>query len=297
MRGRTWLLAALVVLGLALAVLLLADEKDDELGAPEAAAQRAPEGEWVPSVSGRTAQVWAVGDADPPGSARVAGRIRRADPDRILYLGDVYPTGTADDFDRWAKPWRNLIRKMAPTPGNHEWLNVREGYDPFWREIRGEAPPSYYAFKAGGWEILSLNSEPEDWRPAVNWLNEQTRSGGNCRIGFWHRPRYTAGHHEGGERRSPTEFWEALEGRARIVANGHDHNSQRMRPRDGIVEFIAGAGGRRIYDVDESDRRLAFSNDTDFTALRLDLSPGRARWRFVATSGKVLDAGTLRCRA
>jgi hypothetical protein len=297
MSARTWLLAALVVVGLALATIVLASEKDEELGAPEPAVVRAPEGEWIRSVSGQRAEIWAVGDADPPASARIARLIRRADPDRILYLGDVYPTGTAADFDRWAKPWRNLIRRMAPTAGNHEWPNASQGYDPFWREVRGDPPPSYYSFKAGGWEILSVNSEPEDWQPAVKWLTEQTKPGGNCRVGFWHRPRYSGGLHEEGERQSPTEFWEALEGRARIIVNGHDHNSQRMRAQDGIVELIAGAGGRRLYDVDESYGRLAFSNDTDFVALRLDLSPRRARWRFVTVGGTVLDSGKLRCRA
>jgi hypothetical protein len=69
-----------------------------------------------------------------------------------------------------------------------------------------------------------------------------------------------------------------------------------MRVRDGIVELIAGAGGRRLYDVDESDARLAFSNDTDYAALRLDLKPGVARWRFVAAGGAVLDRGSLSCR-
>src|SRR6187455_2864820 len=49
------------------------------------------------------AVVWAVGDAATPGpdADRVARMIRRARPDRFLYLGDVYETGTAAEFRRW----------------------------------------------------------------------------------------------------------------------------------------------------------------------------------------------------
>ena len=86
-----------------------------------------PDGEWIPSVPGETARVWAVGDANPPNSKRVTRLIKRADPDRVLYLGDVYPDGSRDDFERWAKPWGRLVNRMAPTPGNHEWKRGARG--------------------------------------------------------------------------------------------------------------------------------------------------------------------------
>jgi hypothetical protein len=186
---------------------------------------------------------------------------------------------------------------MAPTPGNHGWGNAREGYEPFWRDVTGETPPTYYSFNAGSWEILSVNSEDRRRRATANWLTEQVRPGGNCRIVFMHRPRYSAGRHQGAELLPMRRYWDAIEGRARFWLAGHDHNSQRMHPRDGIVQYIAGAGGRNLYDVEESDRRLAFSNDTNYAALRLDLSPGRARWRLFAVGGNLKDSGSLRCRA
>jgi hypothetical protein len=294
MRAKTWMIGGLVVAAIGLAIVLFSSEKVENVA--ETLVVREPQGEWIRSVPGDSAQVWAVGDANPPASARVVRQIRGANPDRILYLGDVYQTGTAADFERWAKPWGGLVQRMAPTPGNHEWGNARVGYNPFWREVTGETPPSFYSFNAGGWEILSLNSEQIRWRPARNWLREQVQPGGNCRIAFWHSPKFSAGKHKKGPRRVD-RFWDALEGRTRFIINGHDHNSQRMHPRDGIVEYIAGAGGRRLYAVNERDSRLAFSNDTNYTALRLDLTPGRARWRLVATGGTVLDQGSLSCRA
>jgi hypothetical protein len=263
--------------------------------ATETGALRPPTGEWIQSVEGDTAEIWAVGDADPPQAGRVAQLIRRTDPDRILYLGDVYPRGTRADFRRWERPWGALVERMAPTPGNHDWPNANKGYDPYWRGVTGELPPTFYSFNAGGWQILQVNSEQSSRRPVVRWLRDQVESGGNCRIAFWHRPRYTAGHHKGGDARA-TAYWEAIEGRARIIVNGHDHNLQRMREQDGIVEFISGAGGRRLYPVNERNRRLAFSDDRHYGALRLSLLPGEARWQFVSARGQRLDSGTLRCR-
>jgi hypothetical protein len=185
---------------------------------------------------------------------------------------------------------------MAPTPGNHEWPKSPEGYDPFWKSVTGEKPPTYYSFDAGGWRILSVNSEHTGaQRPTENWLESETSSGGTCRLAFWHRPRFSAGKHRDGGK-LVEEYWEAIAGKARAVVNGHDHNLQRFRQRNGIVEFVSGAGGRKLYPVDEHAARLEFSNDTRFGALRLRLSPGRLRWAFVAAGGAKLDSGSLGCR-
>lgn len=294
MRLKIPFMAVLSVAVVGGAAVLLAEEKVEHVGTPAAGAQL-PEDEWIRSVEGTRAEVWAVGDANPPNSARVARLIRRADPDRILYLGDVYPKGTRADFERWAKPWRRLVRRMAPTPGNHEWERAHEGYRPFWRDVTGEAPPAHYKFSAGGWDILSVNGEHSDSGLMENWLIDQASSGGDCRIAFWHRPAYSAGKYREGDERA-RGFWNALEGAARIVLNGHDHNLQRMRARNGIVGFIAGAGGRHRHNVHENNRRLAFGDDDHFGALRLSLSPATARWRFISAGGKVLDRGSLGCR-
>jgi hypothetical protein len=296
LRTRTWILGVLLVVGVGAAAVLLAEERIEHVLAPETGALRPPHGEWIPSVPGKRAELWAVGDSDQPRSTRVARLIRRADPDRILYLGDVYPNGSRDDFRRWAAPFGALVERMAPTPGNHEWAEAEEGYEPFWRKVTGETPPTYYAFDAGGWEILSVNAEHSEYRAVEDWLRERVSSGGDCRIAFWHRPRFSAGRHDG-DSQNVKEYWEVIRGRARILVAGHDHNMQRMRPRRGTVEFISGAGGRYLYGVDEDDRRLAFSDDTHYGALRLALSPGLARWRFVSARGRLLDSGSLTCQA
>ena len=296
MRPRTWVLGLGVLVAVVVAAVVLAEEKTERVSAPGVSGVQASSGEWIGSVPGVTADVWAVGDADPPRSGRVARIIRRTDPDRILYLGDVYLRGTRDDFRRWAKPFGRLVRRMAPTPGNHDWPNARRGYNPFWRRVTGETPPPYYSFSAGGWEVLGVNGEHPNRDAVERWLRKRVAAGGDCRIAFWHRPRYTAGHHEGGNERV-TAYWEALERRARLLVHGHEHNLQRMEERDGIVQLISGAGGRKLYSVDERYPGLAFSDERHHGALRLLLSPSRAEWRFVAANGSRLDSGSVTCRA
>jgi acid phosphatase type 7 len=295
MRLNAALIAALAVIAVGAAAVVLAEEKSENVAGPGTAAQGSGEDEWIASIPGETAMVWAVGDANPPNSADVVRLIRRSDPDMILYLGDVYPEGSRDDFTRWAKPWRGLVRRMAPTPGKHEWENASEGYEPYWREVTGQTPPTHYSFDAGGWEILSVNGELTETGPVESWLRDKASSGGNCRIAFWHRPPYSAGKYEEGDPRA-REYWDELRGGARIITTGHDHDMQRLRRRDGITLFISGAGGRHRHNVDENDPKLAFGDDDHFGALRLLLSEGRAKWRFVSARGRVLDSGSLSCR-
>ncbi|MCC5299760.1 hypothetical protein, partial [Staphylococcus aureus] len=76
------------------------------------------------------------------------------------YLGDVYERGTADQFERNVEaPYRALLPRMAPTPGNHDWPEHRAGYDPVWQATAGAPTPPWYAFQLGGWRLLSINSE------------------------------------------------------------------------------------------------------------------------------------------
>jgi hypothetical protein len=79
--------------------------------------------------------------------------------------------------------------------------------------------------------------------------------------------------------------------------NGHEHDMQRFKPRNGITEFVSGAGGHDLYALDASRPDLAFGNQDKFGALRLELSPGLARYRFVSVQGRTLDAGSVSCKA
>jgi calcineurin-like phosphoesterase family protein len=288
-------LACLAGLAIGLAVAIVAGEPSE--GEPDPA----PSGGWgfVRSVPGDRAVVWAVGDgADGSEHGKaVAARIARGPVDRLLYLGDVYESGTAEDFaDEYRTTYGRLARVTAPTSGNHDSRNETTGYDPYWRRVHGVRPPDWYRFRAGGWEILALDSEAPHHRGSAQhrWLRRQVRRPGTCRIAFWHRPRFSASvrHGDQGDMEAVVD---TLRGRAAIVVGGHDHDMQRFRPIDGITHFVSGAGGRGRYDV-RRDPRLAFSDDSHFGALRLDLRAGAAAHAFIAADGRVLDSGTVRCR-
>lgn len=246
----------------------------------------------------RPATVWAVGDgADGSDAARaVADRIVADRPDRVLYLGDVYEGGSAADFrDRYQPVYGRLVPRTAPTPGNHDWPTHPEGYDAFWSSRTGAPTPPWYSFRAGGWQIVSLNSEaPHDpGSEQVRWLRALlARTPGTCSLAFWHRPLQSAGKH--GDQGDVAPLWDALRGHASVVVNGHDHNLQRLRPRDGITQYVAGAGGRSRYAL-SIDPRVQFGDDGRDGALRMRLRPGGAELSFVAVDGKVLDRSRVSC--
>jgi hypothetical protein len=266
----------------------------------ESADIRVPQGAFVPSHERGRAIVWAVGDgADGSATAKAVARlIERGRPDRVLYLGDVYDDGSPADFrQHFAPVYGNLARIMAPTPGNHDWPRHREGYDRYWAKILRRPVPAFYAFRLGGWQLLSLNSEAPlgPGSAQLRWLHRQLRGPGDCRLAFWHQPRYSDGTRHGDEP-DVQPLWDALRGRARLVLNGHEHNMQRFKPVDGITQLVSGAGGHGLYPLRRPFSRLAFGDDSHYGALRLRLRRGRAAYAFIDADGRTLDAGAVACQ-
>ena len=255
---------------------------------------------WMPSRAKRRSIVWAIGDGADGGAAgrAVAAMVASHRVDRLLYLGDVYETGTAAEFASNYRPlYGGFDAITAPAIGNHEWPNLATGYVPYWTAVRGMPPPLRYAFAISGWQLISLNSNlPTD--PAQEaWLSRQlgeTPRYGDCRIAFMHHPRYSAGLH--GDLHGLQGIFDELHGHATIALAGHDHDLQRLHPIDGVTPFVDGAGGHELYPVNRGDPRLAFFDDTDHGALRIELRPGRAVLSFVDQSGKTLDRSEVSCR-
>jgi calcineurin-like phosphoesterase family protein len=252
-----------------------------------------------PPSPAERAVVWAVGDGGDGsrGARRMAARIARDRPDRFFYLGDVYQAGTASDFRRNYEPsYGRLKRITEPTPGNHDWTNRNSGYLPYWRRAKGRPQPWWYSFRLGGWQILNLNSEAPHHAGSeqLRWLRGRLREPGNCRVAIMHRPRFAArGLH--GDQTDMAPIWNALRGHARIVISGHEHSLQRLHRRDGMTQYVAGAGGEILYGM-RPDRRLAFGRRGVTGALRMVLEPGSAALEFRSVGGGTLDSSRARCR-
>ena len=127
------------------------------------------------------------------------------------------------------------------------------------RRRAGTAGQGWYSYNLGAWHIIGLNSgRPRRDVGQVNWLKtDLAGSGARCVMAIWHKPRFTAGNYSDMSEFQP--FWDALyAANADVVINGHDHNYQRYLPlnpsgrRDdarGLVEFVAGTGGRSHYGI------------------------------------------------
>ena len=245
--------------------------------------------------------VWAVGDAATPGPAprRLARTIRRARPDRFLYLGDVYEYGTAAEFRRNYDPLYGRLGAITePTPGNHEWANRYSGYYPYWREQKGRRQPPWSRTALAGWELLNLNSEAAHGPGSrqLRWLERSLAAPGDCRIAFWHRARFSAGS-EHGDSPDTAPLWRALRGRARAVLSGHEHDLQRLRPRGGITQYVAGAGGRSRYRLDGTTRAWSGGATTPTARCASCSSPAVATFEFRDARGRLLDRSRRECSA
>ena len=268
-------------------------------GNGEARPTAGEQGRAAAADTAKRAVVWAVGDAATPGPAadRIGALIRRADLDRFLYLGDVYETGTLRDFRRWYHPrFGRLAHITSPTIGNHEWSNRFRGYYRYWAARKGRKWPPWSKLRIAGWEILDLNSQAPHGPDSaqIRWLERALTGPGDCRIAFWHRPRYSEGAYDGAADLNP--FWNRLAGHARIVLSGHDHNLQRHRPQRGLTQYVVGAGGRGRYGLHGGrGSTMVWGRDNIDGALRMVLKPGSALLEFRGPRGRVLDRSRASC--
>ena len=254
-------------------------------------------------------ELWAVGDGADSGSNddALATALALRAPDRLLYLGDVYGDATAGVGDGSAAAFSNyynpgfgrLKATTSPTPGNHE-TPTSAGYDPYWG---AQAPTTngghYYSFDAGGWHLVSLDSEEPigSGSAQLAWLQSDLAAhAGTCTIAFDHKPRFTDGLFAGKYETTLAPLWATLKGHAVALLSGPDHNYQRFKPVDDITQFVVGTGGHGFHAISPT-AALAAWTDNHYGALHLSLGAGQAAFEFVATDGTQLDSGGLTCSA
>ena len=152
-----------------------------------------------PAPHAPRAVVWAVGDAATPGPApdRIAGLVRRARP-------DLLPLPRRRVRDRHAQRVPALVPPALRLPRRHHHAHDRQprvgqpvhGLLPVLGRAQGPQPAALVEAHDRGLADPGpeLTGASRPGSPQVHWL-ESTLAGaqGDCRIAFWHRPRYSEG--------------------------------------------------------------------------------------------------------
>lgn len=232
----------------------------------------------------------------------------------VFTLGDnVYPNGTPQQFEQCYGPsWGRFKGRTRPVPGNHDYNTAgATGYYAYFGARAGDPARGYYAYDAGAWHILVLNSEIDTGENSeqVRWLRDELAQHPTpCTLAMFHRPLFSSGPHGrdgSGEKTRP--LWDVLyENNADVILNGHDHTYERFAPQDpqggrddarGIRQFVVGTGGAVPYLLNEIKPNSEKHFSGAFGVLKLTLHASSYDWEFVSIAPLVFrDRGTGECR-
>ena len=257
-----------------------------------------------------TITIYAAGDIGECGfGALDTGKLLdRLPGGYVLALGDLaYMNGSAADFRNCYDPaWGRHRDRTRPIPGNHEYETDRtaSAYYDYFGDLAGPRGLGYYAYSAGPWRIIALNSEipHEAGSTQLAWLrNELTTSRTQCTLAYWHRPLFSSGPNFNQPDVKP--YWDVLEEfGAEVVLHGHDHMYERFAPQDssgrpapnGIREFIVGTGGAHLYTPGPPKPNSEIRGSA-YGILVLTLTAGSYSWDFASVNNTFRDTGSGAC--
>jgi len=239
--------------------------------------------------------------------------VAAADPAMVLTLGDnQYEDGSLENFQRsYQASWGRFKARTHPSPGNHEFSGGKApGYFAYFGAAAGPPGKGWYSFDAGGWHLVSLNSNCTaiggcgPGSAEYDWLKaDLAASDARCTLAYWHHPRFSSGYH--GNDASVGPLWELLDAAgAELVLSGHDHHYERFAPlapdgtpdSGGMRQFVVGTGGRSLYPTLVAETGSEVRRSTTYGVLLLTLSPDGYRWRFAAVAGDdFTDSGQGDC--
>ena len=230
----------------------------------------------------------------------VARLIRSWKPDFLLSTGDQsYLLGLDQLLERNIfNPYRQLFRESVffPTLGNHD-VFLNGGAD----ELSALDFPQgkrYYRFAWGLASYTVIDSDsPVGGATEQGQFVARSFSRGSCfRFAAWHHPPWSeySGGIAGALRRNVVPLVE--QAKLDVVFLGHVHDYERTKPRHGVTYLTVGTGGAAIGRYPNSSIPLEHKVLNTFGALRVDVNGRGARFRFMDTHGRVLDAFRRTCR-
>jgi len=253
------------------------------------------------AATGQTV-VYALGDGADGSSTSVAlaNYVKARNPDRFFYLGDVYETGTASEFNTKYDPmYGSMAAKTDPVIGNHEYPNRSTGYYAYWRTKRGwtetQAKHRSYVDAASGWQVIAYSSETSMAEEGTWVAGEVAKHAGTCRIVMAHKGRHVVTDTSHGDNSSQEPVWTKIVNKTAINLVGHNHIYGRLAPISGVNVFVSGAGGHGLRSLGSQHHTVAKSKTFVATATRFVLRPGAADYQQVDKNGTVYDSGTIGC--
>ncbi len=247
--------------------------------------------------------VYAVGDAADGGAAaaELAAYVEDHDPDRFFYLGDVYETGTAEEFEQNYDPlYGDLADRTDPVIGNHEYPNVKDGYYPYWHGKRGwteaQAKHRSYIDPESRWQVIAYSSEADPAAQARWVMRQIDKQHGTCRIALAHRARYSIADSQHTDNVDQAPVWNVLAGTTAINLAAHSHVYGRLEPIDGVNVIVSGQGGHDIRELGPQQHEVAASTAGATSVTRLVLRRGEAELTQVGPDGKTYDSETIACQ-
>ena len=254
-----------------------------------------------------------ISDCSSDGDEATARLIDTIDG-TVFTLGDnVYDDGTPDEFRRCYDPtWGRHLGRTMPVPGNHEYNTPgATGYYAYFGAAAGDPQEGYYAYDRGSWRVYVLNSNCaaiggcDAGSRQERWLRRDLADNPRrCVLAMWHHALFSSGEH--GSDPLARDLWRALyDAGAELVLSGHDHDYERFAaqapggradPERGIVEIVAGTGGRSHYAFPAiRDNSLVRDNST-YGVLRLELADGGWTLEFIPVPGGTFtDSGSGTC--
>jgi acid phosphatase type 7 len=239
--------------------------------------------------------------------------VEGLNPVSVLVLGDTaYETVDAETLKGYDASWGRFLDRTHAVVGNHEYYGG--GPDAYWGYFGDRAGPrdeGWYSYDVGAWHVVVLNSECREVDCATDgdqgeWLAEDLAAhSARCTLAAFHRPRFSSGE-EYGDDESVSGFWQVLQDAGvDVVLNGHEHSYERFAPQresgrataeEGMAEFVVGTGGRDLRGFGETKPNSAVRWNDAFGVLALTLRADGYDWRFHATDGADVDAGSATCR-